>query len=290
MNSKLIGSLFIIVTLVVGIVAFAPSAFAQSTASVTVKKGAGSSGSCTTDCFQPGNVSVDVGGTVTWTNTDAQLHTVSSGNGPNDNTTGSVFDTGFSTFKPATTFSHTFTTAGTFNYYCQLHPWMVGVVTVAAASNGGMTSGTMTMMQRMSTDGSTQVMIATSAAPVSGKPFTIALTFKDASGNMIQHQNYAITITQDGNSVLFNATGHTHTANDMQMTNNLASADPVDIKITLNGAGLPGTDPSTWTGPKGDMINFHVVPEFGSIASLVLVIAIVSVVAVTAKTRRFLKL
>ncbi|HYL66260.1 MAG TPA: plastocyanin/azurin family copper-binding protein [Nitrosopumilaceae archaeon] len=182
MNSKLIGSLFVIVTLVVGIVAFAPSAFAQSTASVTVKKGAGSSGSCTTDCFQPGNVSVDVGGTVTWTNTDAQLHTVSSGNGPNDNTTGSVFDTGFSTFKPGTTFSHTFADAGTFNYYCQLHPWMVGVVTVAAAS--------------------------TTPAP-------------------------------------------TETPN---ATNNNA------------------------------------VPEFGPVASLVLVIAIVSVVAVTAKTRGFLKL
>jgi len=134
MNSKLIGSLFIIATLVVGISAFAPSAFADSTASVTVKKGAGSSGTCTTDCYQPGNVSVDVGGTVTWTNTDAQLHTVSSGNGPNDNTTGSVFDTGFSTFKPGTTFSHTFTDAGTFNYYCQLHPWMTGVVTVAEAT------------------------------------------------------------------------------------------------------------------------------------------------------------
>jgi predicted secreted protein with PEFG-CTERM motif len=133
MNSKLTGSLFIIVTLVVGIVAFAPSAFADSTASVTVKKGAGSSGSCTTDCYQPGNVSVDVGGTVTWTNTDTQLHTVSSGNGPDDNATGSVFDTGFSTFKPGTTFSHTFADAGTFNYYCQLHPWMTGVVTVSAA-------------------------------------------------------------------------------------------------------------------------------------------------------------
>jgi len=144
MNSKLIGSLFIIATFVVGIMAFAPSAFAQSTASVTVKQGAGSSGSCTTDCYQPGNVSVDVGGTVTWTNTDTQLHTVSSGNGPDDNSTGSVFDTGFSTFKPKATFSHTFTDAGTFNYYCQLHPWMTGVVTVAEASVTPQPNGTAT--------------------------------------------------------------------------------------------------------------------------------------------------
>ena len=74
------------------------------------------------------------------------------------------------------------------------------------------------------------------------------------------------------------------------MTSDLASANPIDIQITLNGVGLPGTDPSTWSGPKGDMISFQVVPEFGSVASLILVIAVISVVAVTAKTRGFLKL
>jgi len=291
MNSKTIGSLFIIVTLV-GIMAFAPSAFAQSTASVAVKKGSGSAGTCTTDCYQPGNVSVDAGGIVTWTNTDAQLHTVSSGNGPNDNTTGSVFDTGFSTFKPGTTFSHTFTDAGTFNYYCQLHPWMTGIVTVAAANGGGggiTVTGAKTMVQAMSTDGSTQVTIDTTA-PIGGQALSIALTFKNANGNPIDHQNYAITVTQDGNSVLSNTTGHTHTGSDMQMTNNLASVNPVDIQVTLNGVGLPGTDPSTWTGPKGDVVSFHVVPEFGSIAPIILAIAVISIVVFTAKTRVIPKL
>jgi predicted secreted protein with PEFG-CTERM motif len=38
------------------------------------------------------------------------------------------------------------------------------------------------------------------------------------------------------------------------------------------------------------MSNSTATPEFGPVASLVLVIAIVSVVAVTAKTRGFLKL
>jgi predicted secreted protein with PEFG-CTERM motif len=134
MNSKLIGSLFIVVTLVVGIVAFAPSAFAQSTASVTVKQGAGSQG-CETDksCYQPDEVNVDVGGTVTWTNTDAQTHTVSSGK-PTDDVAGTVFDSGISSFKAGKTFSFTFPTAGTFDYFCQLHPWMTGEVIVGGSS------------------------------------------------------------------------------------------------------------------------------------------------------------
>jgi predicted secreted protein with PEFG-CTERM motif len=155
-------------------------------------------------------------------------------------------------------------------------------------TTGNMTTGNMamTLIEAMSTDGSTKVTIDTTpAAPVSGQPFTIALTFNDASGNPIKHQNYAITATQAGNSVLSNTTGHTHTGNDMQMISNLASANPVDITVTLNGVGLPGTDPSTWTGPKGDVVSFHVVPEFGSIAPIVLAIAVISIVVFTAKTR-----
>jgi predicted secreted protein with PEFG-CTERM motif len=163
---------------------------------------------------------------------------------------------------------------------------MTGQVIVGAASGGTQMNNAMTTEQMMSSDGSTQVtMDTTPAAPVSGQPFTIALAFKDAGENPIKHQNYAITVTQDGNPVMSNTTGHTHTGNDMQMTNNLASANPVDIQVTLNGVGLPGTDPSTWTGPKGDMVSFHVVPEFGSIAPIVLAIAVISIVVFTAKTR-----
>jgi len=143
-------------------------------------------------------------------------------------------------------------------------------------------NGTMTMQQMVSSDGSTQVSIDTTpAAPISGQPFTIALTFKDASGNLIHHQNYNISVTQDGNSVLSNATGHTHTGNDVQTTNNLASSNPVDIQVTLNGVGLPGTDPSTWTGPKGDMVNFHVVPEFPISAIMIMAIVVSMVILFT---------
>jgi plastocyanin len=32
------------------------------------------------------------------------------------------------------TFSHTFDTAGNFPYFCEIHPWMVGVITVGSGS------------------------------------------------------------------------------------------------------------------------------------------------------------
>ena len=104
-------------------------------------------------------------------------------------------------------------------------------------------------------------------------------------GSIISHQNYAISITQDGNEIFSNMTGHTHAGNDMQLTNNLVSSNPADIRITLNGIGLPGTDPTTWTGPKGEMLLFHVVPEFGPVAGLIITMSIIGVVVITRKSK-----
>src|SRR5256886_16347632 len=62
------------------------------------------------------------GGKVTWINKDTTSHTVTS------NQTGQ-FDSG--TFGVGATWSHTFTTAGTYYYYCTIHPMMWGVVVVS---------------------------------------------------------------------------------------------------------------------------------------------------------------
>jgi len=149
----------------------------------------------------------------------------------------------------------------------------------------------MSMIKGTVSDGSTQVIISYSPAPpASGQPLSIVLTFVDAKGNLIQHQNYAISVTQDGKDVLSNAVGHTHTGNDIQMTSNLTTSNAVDIQVTLNGVGLPGTDPSTWTGPKGAVLMFNVVPEFGLVAPFVLVIVIISVIIISSRTSGFLKL
>lgn len=144
----------------------------------------------------------------------------------------------------------------------------------------------MSMVKGTVRDGSTQVVITYAPAfPTSGQPLSITLTFTDAKGNLIQHQNYALSVMQDGNEVFSNTTGHTHTGNDMQTTSNLQSSNPVEIRVMLNGVGLPGTDPSTWTGPKGDVLEFHVVPEFGPAASLIITISVIGAVIISRKFR-----
>jgi plastocyanin len=81
--------------------------------------------------FSPNPINVKVGGTVTWTNKDTQMHTVVSGTGSTDPNKGKVFDSGLTTLiQPGKTFSHTFTAAGVIPYFCQIHPNMVGKIIV----------------------------------------------------------------------------------------------------------------------------------------------------------------
>ena len=83
-------------------------------------------------CFEPYVVNILVGDTVTWTNNDDAIHVVVSG-APNsesfkDFEDGEIFDSGF--LKSNETFSHKFLEEGVFGYFCTLHPWMNGFVTV----------------------------------------------------------------------------------------------------------------------------------------------------------------
>ncbi len=84
------------------------------------------SSTLTTDAYSPNPVQVSTGATVTWTNDDAQPHTATSGENA---TPDQRFDSGI--MAPAATFSHTFTEAGEYPYFCLLHPNMVGTVSVS---------------------------------------------------------------------------------------------------------------------------------------------------------------
>jgi predicted secreted protein with PEFG-CTERM motif len=94
---------------------------------------------------------------------------------------------------------------------------------------------------------------------------------------------------QDGTEVLSESGMHEHAGEGTHVTDALASDSPVDVQVTILGIGLPD-DEVNWSGPIGDVISLQVVPEFGTIAALVLAISIVSIIAVTAKTRVISKL
>jgi len=70
--------------------------------------------------YSPSSITINVGDTIVWTNYDSASHTVTSNDG--------TFDSGG--ISTGSTFSFTFTNAGTFNYFCSPHPNMTGSVTV----------------------------------------------------------------------------------------------------------------------------------------------------------------
>ncbi len=119
-------SVVLAIALALPIVALPANALGQSkTTLVSIIKGA--SNSSMTEPYNPSPLNVPVGTTVTWTNNDNTAHTVTEGN-PSGNTPPNGFDSGI--LAPGKTFTHTFDTAGTIQYYCTLHPTMLGEVIV----------------------------------------------------------------------------------------------------------------------------------------------------------------
>lgn len=74
----------------------------------------------TTTAFSPDVADVQVGTTITWTNSDSTAHTSTSD--------GAGWNSG--TVEPGGRFSFTFQNAGTFSYHCTIHPGMIGTVSV----------------------------------------------------------------------------------------------------------------------------------------------------------------
>ncbi|WP_163511626.1 cupredoxin domain-containing protein [Fodinicola acaciae] len=76
--------------------------------------------------FSPTSLTVAEGDTVTWTNLDTAPHTVTVTSGP------VTFDSG--NLQKGQSFSYTFGKAGTYAYYCAVHPDMKASVTVTGAT------------------------------------------------------------------------------------------------------------------------------------------------------------
>ncbi len=79
----------------------------------------------TNECYIPYHVTVSAGEEITWSNDDTAAHTVTSGApGAPDG----LFDS--SLFMAGGTFSVTLDEAGEYPYFCMVHPWMTGIITV----------------------------------------------------------------------------------------------------------------------------------------------------------------
>jgi plastocyanin len=71
--------------------------------------------------FSPKTFTVPAGATVTWTNHDKVSHAVMSADNQFQKSP---------VLKPGNSFSNTFATAGTYSYFCSIHPRMTGKIVV----------------------------------------------------------------------------------------------------------------------------------------------------------------
>ena len=287
MKTKAICSFFVLFAIVAGIGATTPAAFAEVTIE-TADNDLAVPGCLDTEvgCFTPNTTTVNVGDVVTMTNTDsAGIHTFTSGTvdgfAPSPD---GIFDSGM-LMKPGDSFEYTADTAGEFPYYCSLHVWMQGVLIVqeAAAEKETMVEDEVIMEDEVALELTTMEdeieLMVTITDSVMGDGTHVYLEFSEI------HVNYEITAMQNGETVL-QVTDH---AMEMTGANHHIDAvgsdeNPIDIEIVSLGIGPPDAE-DDWTGPTGIVATTQVVPEFGTIAMMVLAVAIISIIAVTAKSR-----
>ncbi len=277
---KSVYSLFALLA-VFSIIAITPSAFAahgEGGMSATVTNAPGSSTpGCeeTDDCFVPSTVVITAGGTVTWENTDTAAHTASSGTaagGPDG-----VFDS--SLIMAGGSYSVTLDDEGTYPYFCMVHPWMQGTVIVEAeAAHGDDHAGEMEEM------GHGDEHAASGIEDLSDQ-FTATVT-----SGVIHH----IGANSDDDTLLVHLFG---------------ADDDGELKITLNSKIITPFDDGSYFvlinneevefeqmgrtlhieydagTEKIEIVGSHVVPEFGTIAMIILAVAIVSIIAITTKTK-----
>ena len=150
-----------------------------------------------------------------------------------------------------------------------VHPWMEGIVTVQEAGAEDDADDDSMM------DGELMVVVTDSAVKGGTQ---VDVEFSEL------HVNYEITATQNG-EVILQETAHAMEMTASHMVDSVGSDEnPIDVEIVSLGIGAPGEE-DNWTGPVGSVATAKVVPEFGTVAMMILSVAIISIVAITAKSR-----
>jgi len=163
--------------------------------------------------FSPANVTVQVGDTVQW-NWAGNHHTSTSGTPGHPD---GMWDSGL--LNVGSTFSFTFTTAGTFNYYCTPHGGCCGMI------------GSVTVTQAIDT-----VTITKATWSTSQQLLTVAATDSNPTATL--------TCTQTSNGMVFGPLRNRGDGTYQGKFRNVTSS-PVNVTLTSNLGGTTSADVRT---------------------------------------------
>jgi predicted secreted protein with PEFG-CTERM motif len=269
-------SSLVVLFAIASMVTIAPNAFADHHMQTVTNAEGSSTPGCeeTADgCFIPSPVTIPMGGTITWDNNDTAAHTATGGSateGPSG-----VFDS--SLIMAGSSFSHTFEDAGSYDYFCMVHPWMSGLVIVEDTA------------------------AEADAAAAAAEAEAVAMTVRDPAVDLVDTLSHS-TSSGSVSSIMTNSDDATlvvaiDTSDDGELSINLDSDyitafDDGSYFVLVNGEevafsqdGYNLTIPFEAGTEKIEIVGSVVVPEFGTVAMIVLAVAIVSIIAITAKTR-----
>ncbi len=256
------------------IIPMTSSVFAQTTYDVNIPTGAASPDSkyfwqSEKDGSPTGDVAISLDDTILWKNADSSAHTVTSGNaeeGPDD-----IFDS--SLFGPGKSFSHKFTETGHFDYYCLLHPWMKGTIMVTAGYF------IIPDVGKLTGDGSTFFDVEYDFNRILGKPLIDteqkSITFEIIGEAQSENHDLELRLPSDlidGNFVIW------IDGEKISDFDQIKDDDVHVVFLTMNA------DSELLT-----IMGTSVVPEFGTMGIMILLISIISVITLSQKSKIQLK-
>ena len=251
-------------------------------------------------CFSPYQITVPVGGTITWTNLDNKTHTVTTGT-TNDGPVG-TFDSGM--IESGKSFTQFFGTIGKYRYYDKTNPLATGMIIVD--------SGKASHAELAWVNGSLNVsdQSGNTTSPVSGAPITITKDVNNSGGtdatsilfrlkitnstNFLVYDNFinanigaqqTVPIsfkwlpTKPGNYQLFFDANPSNTIGDTNENNDIS----FDSLTIFNASNSKINPPTVQIGDNTPSNGVTSAPEFGPLAPIVLGASITSIIIFSSK-------
>jgi predicted secreted protein with PEFG-CTERM motif len=219
-----------------------------------------------------GEITVYPGDSITWSNGDSAFHTITSVS-PSSIETGDfeedgLFDSGF--FTAGKSYTRQFNDQGDFYYYCTLHPYMNGVVHVT--TNPGSVQTIDGVASGYSEDG-------------------LGFKIKYILDTNLQK---AVHVNPDEKTLIFTVSGDTDNEQliiilppELIENPNTAWVDGemTNFEIEETNTGTKLIIPILPHSKEIKIMGTHVIPEFGSIAMMILAISIISIMILTQKSK-----
>ena len=219
-----------------------------------------------------GEITVYPGDSITWSNGDSAFHTITSVSASSIETgdfkEDGLFDSGF--FTAGKSYTRQFNDQGDFYYYCTLHPYMNGVVHVT--TNPGSVQTIDGVASGYSDDG-------------------LGFKIKYILDTTLQK---AVHVNPDEKTLIFTVSGDTENEQliiilppELIENPNTAWVDGemTDFEIEETNTGTKLIIPILPHSKEIKIMGTHVIPEFGSIAMMILAISIISIMILTQKSK-----